>query len=204
MIKPGFVKALAAAGLALAMLAGCGGKGPERDGDRLTNATYHISLEPPRGWHVVNNSQADRMLERGTETVARANNDASLAQDAQQNTTPIFAVMRRPPQPGIDNPSVMVIAENVHSTTVPVKDYLDASRRLMEAVNMGMVGEYGTRTIDGRSFVSMEVHAPGNAATQMYYVDRRGEEMIAVIQTWMNDEGKAQTEAVVNSIKLDW
>lgn len=214
---------------ALAVLSACGG--PEQgqtktekvaqngaafvvsdDGTTYKSALFDLSVQKPDGWVSASQSEADRLMNIGSEVVA--GDDAAFKKEIEQGmkqSLTVFMLSRHPlSQPRPDNPNVSSVAENVLMAP-QVKtgaDYFNQMKLLTAGQNVPMTfaDTYGSTQIDGQTFDTMEAtfDIPGFDLTQTYYAARRGDHILAFIATATNDEDRAATQALLDSIKLDW
>lgn len=179
---------------------------PKETGD------FGVSVEVPTSWHRMSNAESDGILETGRDMIAGDDENMERVLNSQRDKGRVlFSIFEHPPGSPIDfNASVIASAENV-SLAPGIRrgsDYLFHMRRML--ANSGMLIEMSedieeTR-VDGQVFDSIRstMQISGLTVHQQVQAMRHDDHVIAIVRSWMTDEQAAATQAVVDSIKLDW
>jgi hypothetical protein len=171
-----------------------------------------ISLPKPEGWYQLSTNESDSMYDLGSTIVSGDDaNMKALTQAAKARARNLFSYFRHPLGAPVDfNPSVTVAIENL-AMAPGVKDGVDyffhmRKMLLSTSLDVRVVKEPEIYTLDGQTFhrAELEMTMMGNLLHQAIYLARHGEDMVIVIQHWMTEEDRQMTQAVVDSIKLDW
>jgi len=177
------------------------------------NDLYRLTVVAPDGWYVMNAAETRAMQDVGAKTAAGKDQElkAALAAKNAGADGAIFSFFRS--QPGTVsafNPSVAAAAESL-ALAPGVKtgrDYFDQMKELMmqSAVVFDIQDGYGTRTIGGQSFdrMDLKITVNGITARQSYYAALYRNSAITIIQSYDTDKDKAETDKVIDSVKLDW
>lgn len=203
------------------VLAGCGDgeqsrverkKPPVERAGALEKPGLGVSVPTPDGWHAMSVQDAGDMMQRGIDVASGDNEALQRAMDASRDRAlALFAVFEHPPGAPVDfNASVLANAENIKGLPGIARgaDYFLHVRRTLSASGMAyeVVTEPAPYEIDGQSFdrAELRIDISGITVKQAIYLARHGNYMISLVQSWSSDEQKAATQAVVDSVKLDW
>lgn len=210
----------AVAAFALMGLSACGpGKEPAAGGkpvQAVTAAadkpwTSGITATPPDGWYVMPIETTEAMMDRGGAIVFGDDEMLRAAEASKQTSHQIFTYFKHAPgSPVESNPSVLAMTENV--APLPGiktgKDYFFNMRKVLEKANAPMTisDTYASRRIGGHDFDRMDVTVSvmDRTMTQYYYATRHGDDVFAFIQSFQNEEERAETDKVLDSVKIDW
>lgn len=175
-------------------------------------ADLGITVTEPDSWHRLSDRDAETVMDRGVDMAVGDDPALQRAMESARNRAlAIFAVFEHPPgAPVAFNPSVLANAENI--TGLPGiqrgADYFFHVRRTLSASGLSyeIVAEPAPYAIDGQSFdrAELQININGIDVKQAIYLARHGDYMVSIVQSWSSDEQKAATQAVLDSIKLDW
>jgi hypothetical protein len=202
---------------ALIATASCGPRPVASGSEKVSENTYRnhafgVIVTAPDGWFVMDNAQTRKMMDAGLDVAVGDNERLKAAAHASaQQSGNLFAFFEYAPGTPVEfNPSVVGVTENL-STAPGVKtgrDYFFHVRKIMEqsTIKPEFMGDYQSRKIDGRDFDVMRLQMVVNGATvkQNYYAARHGDYAISFIQSYNSDEQLQATDAVIDSIRLDW
>lgn len=206
--------------LAMLGLAACGGGETEETkrqkfAEEVTPGVFEsgffdMTIAPGEGWTAVTYSELAQMLGVGSDLVAGDNAQLKAAlESGDARTVPLFGFFDEPLGADVSfNANVLGLGENVRiaPNVEDGKDYFNEARKLFAQSAVPMVpGEgYSTREIGGRVFDQMEVTIDQGTfvVQQNYYARRDGDFVIAIIQSYVGDDQKATTDAVINSIEF--
>ncbi len=176
----------------------------------VRSAKFGITAEKPKDWFVLSEELQDAIVDQGAKVATRGNDAAAGAVEAgMARTTQIFGIFKHEPGSPVEfNPNVFAIAENV-SIAPGVKtgsDYFFQFKKLAASMNAQYDFKDETAvTIGGREFAKLDLTmtVAGQSADQSYYAARDGDEMILFIQNYKTDAERAETDAVIKSIRFD-
>jgi hypothetical protein len=171
---------------------------------------FGITAKRPKDWFVLSEEMQDAIVDQGAK-VATSGNDAvaGAVEAGMARTTQIFGIFKHEPGSLVEfNPNVLAIAENV-KIAPGVKtgsDYFYHFKKLAAQTNVQYDFKEETAVkIGGRDFARLDLTmtVAGQSADQSYYAARMGDEMILFIQSYKTDAERAETDAVIQSIKFN-
>lgn len=174
--------------------------------------SFGVSVVKPEGWYEMSDTEKGAVQDLGKEMIAGDDPALRRAIDAAKPTSHnLFAFFRHAPGSPVDfNPSVMAVTESL-ALAPGVKtgsDYFFHMRRMLEksGLNFSVTQEPAPYTIDGQSFdqAKTRVEMMEKQINQTVYMTRHDDNMVMFIQQWVTDEDLQATQAIVDSIKLDW
>lgn len=182
------------------------------DNNVLTSSKFGISIRRPEGWNSLDYEQLNNLVEAGTKVATSGKDDLNAIVEAtKKNNYNIFAVMKyEAGSPVEENPNVFGLAERIsHAPGIKRgRDYFFHSKKLMKQANPNFIFTegYKTRVIDGVEFDQMDltIELAGSSSAQSYYAARHNDFMILIVQSYISDEGRIATDAVIETITLDW
>ena len=171
---------------------------------------FGITAEKPKNWFALSEEMQNAIVDQGAKVASGGNSAVEGAVEAgMARTTQIFGVFKHEPGSPVEfNPNVLAIAENV-KIAPGVKtgsDYFYQFRKLAAQTNVQYDFKEETAVkIGGKEFTRLDLTmtVAGQSADQSYYAARMGDEMILFIQSYKSDADRAETDAVIRSIKFD-
>ncbi|MDZ7628050.1 MAG: hypothetical protein U5J99_06530 [Parvularculaceae bacterium] len=171
---------------------------------------FGITADKPEGWYALSEELQSALVDGGAKVVSEGNDAVAGAVEAgMARTTQIFGVFKHEPGSPVEfNPNVLAIAENV-KIAPGVKtgsDYFYQFKKLATQTNAQYeFKDETTVKIGGRDFTRLDLtmSVAGQSADQSYYAARMGDEMILLIQSYKTDAERAETEAIVQSVRFD-
>ncbi|MEM1058220.1 MAG: hypothetical protein AAGK14_03150 [Verrucomicrobiota bacterium] len=182
----------------------------EQKGRGYTNAYFGMSAEMPEGWYIQDKEQNQELLELGGE--ALAGDDANMKRmlkATELQTVPLFATFEHPPGAPVPvNNSVISVAERVGGLPGinSGQDYLYHAKQLLLQASVGYKEvDQGTTTIGGRSFDTLTMHLDNGGSTiiQDYYSAIVRDYALCFVTTYVDDEGKAKCQQVLETVAFD-
>jgi hypothetical protein len=170
---------------------------------------FGITAEKPAGWYLLSEEMQKAIADQGAQVAAAGSAAEGAIEAGMARSTQIFGVFKHEPGAPVEfNPNVLAMAENV-AIAPGVKtgsDYFYQFKKIAASMNVGYeFKEESAVKIGGRDFARLDLTmtVAGQTAEQSYYAARDGDEMIVFIQSYRSEADRAETDAVIKSIKFD-
>lgn len=179
--------------------------------DRIyTSDFFALEVAKPEGWVALDEDTTNDLMNIGTDMVSYGNDDLKRALKAsEKQSVSVFSFFKYEVGAPVDsNPNVISVGENVKFVpgVKTGKDYFFHVKKLFAQTGMDVkyLGDYKSRVIGGVIFdqLDTEMSFAGAQIYQSYYAARRGGHILGIIQTYSNDAEKAETDVIIDSIKL--
>ncbi|MEO3946065.1 hypothetical protein [Gorillibacterium sp. CAU 1737] len=199
--------------LVMALVTACGGKGKEvslgvTEAGSYTNEYFGLSMNFPKEWVYQDADQMMKLMEAGQEVAAGDSKTKEKLLDlAKTKTLNLLMASKFPMDSGQAGPSAIAVAEKVSllQGIKDGKDYLEASKKLMVDSQLPYkFEEIQTVKVGGKDMDLMKASINNGTAEvhQEYYSAIIDGYAFNLILTYLDDESKAETDKIVESIKF--
>jgi hypothetical protein len=181
-----------------------------KQGNLFVNEYFALSISKPEGWYAQSAEETIALQQRGNALVAGDDKGLqAMIEASMQSSLPLFGFFEYPPgTPRQLNPNVLGVAENIGAFP-GIKtgcDYLHHVKTLISQSKAPYEFKEGcgSASIGGREFgrLDAKVKMGDNEIGQSYYAVIQAKHAVSIVQTYMNIEGKAKTDDVIESVKF--
>ena len=172
------------------------------------NDFFDFKLDFPEGWHVLDQSQQNQLMNQSVDLIA--DEDSKKALDASLiNVANLFTAFEKPIGTTIDfNPSILINAENLKNFPgdPTVEAYMVKAMEFMDQTGMDykIISEQREVSIDGQKFLNTEIQntIQGNTINQINYVTVKNGFAINMFLSYIEAEDKDVLQEVITSMKF--